>query len=238
MSPDSAGASRFMPTETVLLIEDDPAIVSGLELNLSLEGYRVLSAADGETGFRLACVRNPDMIVLDIMLPGMNGLEVLRRLRERSPDTPVLILSARVEHADKVLGLQLGADDYMSKPFSLSELLARINAALRRKRLQAAAPPFLHVGDVTIDLARRYVSRAGEEIAMTAREFELLIYFTRHPSVALSRERLLDAVWRTDYITHRTIDNFVGRLRSKLEPDPENPRHFLTVRGVGYRFEP
>ncbi len=227
-----------MSCETVLLIEDDAAIVSGLELNLSLEGYQVLSAADGETGLRVAGERNPDVIVLDVMLPGMNGLEVLRRLRERSPDTPVLILSARNEEADKVLGLQLGADDYMSKPFSLSELLARINAALRRQRLQAAQPPFLQVGQATIDLARRVVTRAGAEVAMTAREFELLTYFARHPSIALSRERLLDAVWRTDYLTHRTIDNFVGRLRSKLEPDPDNPRHFLTVRGVGYRFEP
>lgn len=227
-----------MPSESVLLIEDDPAIVSGLELNLSLEGYQVLTAADGETGYRLACEREPDMIVLDVMLPGMNGLEVLRRLREHSPETPVLILSARVEQADKVLGLQLGADDYIGKPFSLSELLARINAALRRKRLQAAAPALLHVGDVVVDLARRHVSRGGAEIAMTAREFDLLTYFARHPNIALSRERLLDAVWRTDYLTHRTIDNFVGRLRSKIEPDPDNPRHFLTVRGVGYRFEP
>lgn len=227
-----------MPSETVLLIEDDPAIVSGLELNLSLEGYQVLTATDGEAGYRIACERVPDMIVLDVMLPGMNGLEVLRRLREHSPETPVLILSARVEQADKVLGLQLGADDYMSKPFSVSELLARINAALRRKRLQAAAPAVVNFADVAIDLARRHVSRDGEEVAMTAREFDLLTYFTRHPSIALSRERLLDAVWQTDYLTHRTIDNFVGRLRAKLEPDPDHPRHFLTVRGVGYRFEP
>ncbi len=227
-----------MASETVLLIEDDAAIVSGLELNLSLEGYTVVSASDGETGFRVACEREPDLVVLDIMLPGMNGLEVLRRLRERNPETPVLILSARGEEADRVLGLQLGADDYMSKPFSVNELLARINAALRRQRLEAAHPSVYPVGGAQIDLDRRSVSRDGEEIVMTAREFELLSYFVRHPSVALSRERLLDAVWRTDYLTLRTIDNFVGRLRAKLEPDPENPRHFLTVRGVGYRFEP
>ena len=227
-----------MPSETVLLIEDDPAIVSGLELNLSLEGYDVVSASDGETGFRLACERDPDMVLLDIMLPGMNGLEVLRRLRDRSPETPVLILSARGEEADKVLGLQLGADDYISKPFSRTELLARINAALRRQRLQSAHPSALSVGDAVIDVERRVVSRDGVEIAMTAREFELLRYFVHHPGVALSRERLLDAVWQTDYLTLRTIDNFVGRLRSKLEPDPEAPRFFQTVRGVGYRFDP
>jgi len=227
-----------MPSETVLLIEDDPAIVSGLELNLSLEGYNVLSASDGETGFRVACEHAPDMVLLDIMLPGMNGLEVLRRLRERSPETPVIILSARGEEADKVLGLQIGADDYVTKPFSLSELLARINAALRRQRLQSTEPAIHTVGDATVDLDRRLVARGGVEIAMTAREFELLSYFVRHPGIALSRDRLLDAVWRTDYLTLRTIDNFVGRLRSKLEPDPEEPKHFLTVRGVGYRFEP
>ncbi len=227
-----------MASETVLLIEDDPAIVSGLELNLSLEGYNVLSAGDGESGYRIACERNPDMVLLDIMLPGMNGLEVLRRLRERSPETPVLILSARGEEADKVLGLQLGADDYISKPFSRTELLARINAALRRQRLQSVQAPCLSVGDAAIDLERRVVDRDGQEIAMTAREFELLRYFVHHPSVALSRERLLDAVWQTDYLTLRTIDNFVGRLRSKLEPNPDEPRFFVTVRGVGYRFEP
>jgi DNA-binding response OmpR family regulator len=227
-----------MPSETVLLIEDDDSIVSGLELNLSLEGYEVVSASDGETGFRVACEREPDLVVLDIMLPGMNGLEVLRRLRERNPETPVLILSARGEETDKVLGLQLGADDYISKPFSLNELLARVNAALRRQRLEAAQPTLHVVGDATIDLDRRSVKRNGVEIVMTAREFELLSYFVCHPGIALSRERLLDAVWRTDYLTLRTIDNFVGRLRAKLEPDPENPRHFQTVRGVGYRFEP
>lgn len=227
-----------MASETVLLIEDDDAIVSGLELNLSLEGYAVMSAGDGETGFRLACERQPDLVVLDIMLPGMNGLEVLRRLRELNPDTPVLILSARGEEADRVLGLQLGADDYMGKPFSINELLARINAALRRQRLEAAQPALHSVGAAQVDLDRRSVSRSGEDIDMTAREFELLSYFVRHPGIALSRERLLDAVWRTDYLTLRTIDNFVGRLRAKLEPDPENPQHFLTVRGVGYRFEP
>ncbi len=228
-----------MASETVLLIEDDPAIVSGLELNLSLEGYRVLSAADGETGFQVACEESPDMVLLDIMLPGANGLEVLRRLRARSPETPVLILSARGEEADKVLGLQLGADDYISKPFSLSELLARINAALRRQRLQTSesTQALYRIGDATIDVVRRLVTRGDREIAMTAREFELLTYFLQHPGVALSRERLLDAVWQTDYLTQRTIDNFVGRLRAKLEPDPEQPQHFLTVRGVGYRFE-
>ena len=227
-----------MAKESVLLIEDDPSIVSGLELNLSLEGYAVRSAADGETGLRMAREDPPDVILLDIMLPGMNGLEVLRRLRKGDAETPVLVLSARGDETDKVLGLQLGADDYISKPFSLHEVLARINAALRRKRLQESDQPPSAFGDVAIDLEGHAVRRADQPVPMTAREFSLLRYFLEHPRVALSRERLLDAVWRTEYLSQRTIDNFIGRLRAKLEPDPENPRYFQTVRGVGYRFVP
>ena len=227
-----------MPHERVLLIEDDPAIVAGLELNLSLEGYEVLTAADGESGYRLAVDKAPDLVLLDIMLPGVNGLEVLRRLRQLNADVPVLILTARGEEADKVLGLTLGADDYISKPFNLGELRARINASLRRQRLRAADQPVLEFGDVRIDLDRHQVHRAGKDVAMTAREFALLAYFLRNPERALTRDTLLSEVWRTDYLSQRTIDNFVGRLRAKLEPDPDRPRYFLTVRGIGYRFEP
>jgi DNA-binding response OmpR family regulator len=227
-----------MANESVLLIEDDPSIVSGLELNLSLEGYEVYSASDGETGLKVAREKQPDVILLDIMLPRMNGLEVLRRLRERDPDIPVLVLSARGEDADKIVGLKLGADDYIAKPFSLHEVLARINASLRRKRLLANDQLVHAFGDVTVDLDSHQVRRAGAEISMTAREFAVLRYFLEHPRVALSRDRLLESVWQTEFLSQRTIDNFIGRLRSKLEPDPENPVHFLTVRGVGYRFEP
>jgi DNA-binding response OmpR family regulator len=227
-----------MPSERVLLIEDDPSIVAGLELNLALEGYEVLTAADGESGYRLALDRAPDLILLDIMLPGTNGLEVLRRLRQIDADVPVLILTARGDEADKVLGLTLGADDYISKPFNLGELRARINASLRRKRLRAAGQSVREFGDVRVDLGRHQVRRAGKDVAMTAREFALLAYFLRNPERALTRETLLGEVWQTDYLTQRTIDNFVGRLRAKFEPDPDQPRYFLTVRGVGYRFEP
>jgi DNA-binding response OmpR family regulator len=227
-----------MASERVLLIEDDPAIVAGLELNLSLEGYEVLTAADGESGYRLAVDRAPDLILLDIMLPGTNGLEVLRRLREVDADVPVLILTARGEEADKVLGLTLGADDYISKPFNLGELRARINASLRRQRLRDAGQSVREFGDVRVDLDRHQVSRAGRDVAMTAREFALLAYFLRNPERALTRDTLLGEVWQTDYLSQRTIDNFIGRLRSKFEPDPDRPRYFLTVRGVGYRFEP
>ncbi len=228
-----------MPRERVLLIEDDPSIVAGLELNLSLEGYDVLTAADGERGYQLAAEREPDLILLDIMLPGMNGLEVLRRLRSIDAHVPVLILTARGEEADKVLGLTLGADDYISKPFNLAELLARINASLRRQRLRASGDQVVaEFGDVVVDLDRHLVRRAGKDVAMTAREFALLAYFVRNPERAITRDTLLAEVWQTDYLTQRTIDNFVGRLRAKFEPDPDRPRHFLTIRGVGYRFEP
>jgi DNA-binding response OmpR family regulator len=227
-----------MAHERVLLIEDDPSIVAGLELNLALEGYEVVSAGDGESGLKVARERPPDVVLLDIMLPGMNGLEVLRRLRKTDADVPVLILTARGEEADKVLGLQLGADDYISKPFSLGELRARLNASLRRKRLRATEPSAGSFADVEVDFERHQVRRGGKDVAMTAREFSLLAYFLRHPQRVLKRQVLLNAVWNTDYLSQRTIDNFVGRLRAKLEPDPDQPRHFLTVRGVGYRFEP
>jgi DNA-binding response OmpR family regulator len=227
-----------MAHERVLLIEDDPSIVAGLELNLALEGYEVVSAADGESGLELARERRPDVVLLDLMLPGLNGLEVLRQLRKTDADVPVLILTALGEEADKVLGLQLGADDYISKPFSLGELRARLNASLRRKRLRASEPSAGAFADVEVDFDRHQVRRGGKDVPMTAREFALLAYFLRHPERVLKRQVLLNAVWDTDYLSHRTIDNFVGRLRAKLEPDPDRPRHFLTVRGVGYRFEP
>jgi DNA-binding response OmpR family regulator len=227
-----------MATECVLLIEDDSSIVAGLELNLSLEGYQVVTATDGETGLRLVDEKKPDVVLLDIMLPGLNGLEVLRRLRHKDPEIPVLILSALADEADRVLGLQLGADDYITKPFSLSELRARLNASLRRQRLASTERVVEAFGDVEVDLDRHSVTRNGREVPMTAREFGVLAYFLRHPERVIARETLLQAVWKLEYVSRRTIDNFILRLRTKLEPDPDQPQHFLTVRGVGYRFEP
>jgi DNA-binding response OmpR family regulator len=228
----------MMASELVLLIEDDPSIVAGLQLNLALEGYEVITAADGESGLQLALDRQPDLVLLDVMLPGMNGLEVLRRLRQVDAEVPVIVLTARGEDTDKVLGLQLGADDYIAKPFNLAELRARINAALRRQRLRASGQSVCEFNDVEVDLDRHRARRGGRPVPMTAREFALLAYFLRNPERVLTRETLLSEVWRTDYLTHRTIDNFVGRLRAKFEPDPDRPRFFVTVRGVGYRFEP
>ena len=168
-----------MAHERILVIEDDPSIVAGLELNLSLEGYEVVSASDGEHGLRIAGETPPDLVLLDIMLPGMNGLEVLRQLRLSDPDIPVLVLTARGEEADKVLGLQMGADDYISKPFSVSELRARVNAFLRRKRLQASSRPVQQFGEVEVDVESHRVVRQGREVPLTAREFGVLTYFLR-----------------------------------------------------------
>ncbi len=227
-----------MANERVLLIEDDPSIVAGLEMNLALDGYEVLSARDGESGLRRARESDPDVILLDVMLPKRNGLEVLRRIREHNPDVPVLILSARGEETDKVVGLELGADDYISKPFGLSELRARLNASLRRKRQGASGRNIEGFSDVQVDFDRHQVTRAGKAVAMTAREFQVLVYFLHNPDRVITRDMLLHAVWKLEFSTLRTVDNFIARLRAKLEPDPDNPRYLLTVRGVGYRFQP
>jgi len=227
-----------MATERVLLIEDDSSIIAGLEMNLALEGYDVVAANDGETGLRMFEEKPVDLILLDLMLPGVNGLEVLRRVRKKDPEIPVLILSAVGDEADRVLGLQLGADDYITKPFSLSELRARLNASLRRKRLASAERAIESFGDIKVDLERHCVTRNGQEVPMTAREFDLLAYFLNNPERVITREILLRAVWKLEFVSRRTIDNFIVKLRAKFEPDPDRPRFFLTVRGVGYRFEP
>jgi DNA-binding response OmpR family regulator len=233
-----AGVEVEMAHERVLLIEDDPSIVAGLEMNLSLEGYEVRAARDGEEGLKRAREWQPDIILLDVMLPKRNGLEVLRRIREHDAQVPVLILSARGDETDKVLGLELGADDYVSKPFSLSELRARLNASLRRKRLPSASRRLEKFSDVRVDFDRHQVMRAGKQVPMTAREFQVLAYFLQNPDRVVTRDMLLHAVWKLEFSTLRTVDNFIARLRAKLEPDPDNPRHLLTVRGVGYRFDP
>ena len=225
--------------ERILVIEDDRSLREGLTMNLKASGYSVATAGDGDEGLRAAFDESPDLILLDLMLPKMNGLEILQELRQRQLQTPVLILSARDRLPDKLEGFGLGADDYITKPFDLRELLARIDAALRRKRLQARnlQPASFH--DVTIDFQARTVVRAGGEVPMTPREFDLLALLARNPHKAFSREQILREVWGYDYEgTTRTVDNFVVSLRQKLEDDPQNPRHLVTVRTVGYRFDP
>jgi two-component system, OmpR family, alkaline phosphatase synthesis response regulator PhoP len=222
----------------ILVVEDDLAILTGLSMNLKFEGYEILQAQDGRTGLARALDESPDLVVLDLMLPELNGYEVVKELRQRGRDTPIVVLSAKGSEPDKILGLNLGADDYVVKPFGLQELLARIKAVLRRRYPTSGAPPPVGFGDVRVDLTAKTVSRADQPVELTAQEFKLLAHFLAHPGRTFSREELLSAAWGYDYEgSARTVDNFMRQLRLKLEPDPEQPRHFLTVRGLGYRFE-
>jgi two-component system, OmpR family, alkaline phosphatase synthesis response regulator PhoP len=222
----------------ILVVEDDLSILTGLSMNLKFEGYEVLQAQDGRTGLARALDERPDLVVLDVMLPQMNGYEVLRELRERGRDTAVVMLTAKGMERDKILGLNLGADDYVVKPFGLQELLARIKAVLRRRFPHHGGPAPLTFGDAEVDLAAKTVTRAGQPVELTAQEFKLLAHFLAHPGRTFSRDELLAAAWGYDYEgSARTVDNFMRQLRLKFEPDPEAPRHFLTVRGLGYRFD-
>lgn len=225
--------------ETILVVEDDRSLREGLAMNFELRGYRVLAAADGEAGVQLAFDERPDLIVLDLMLPGFDGLEILSQLREKEIDVPVLILSARGQVSDKVDGFRLGADDYVTKPFQLPELIARVEGMLRRRRRLRAALGTVVFGEIVVDPAARKVRRAGREVALLAKEFDLLSLLAGHPGRPFSRETILDRVWGWGFEgTTRTVDNYVHALRRKLEADPARPRHIKTVRQVGYRLDP
>ncbi|WP_242342169.1 response regulator transcription factor [Anaeromyxobacter terrae] len=228
--------------EKIVVIEDDPSILRGLQLNLGMEGYTVRSASDGETGLRLAKTEKPDLVLVDVMLPRLGGLEVVREIRKDDPELPVLILSAKGQEGDKVAGLQLGADDYLVKPFGLKELLARIDALLRRRRARGETGPNRAVrkaGQIELDLDSRRATVAGNPVELTSREYDLLAFFVLHPDRVFSREQLMEAVWGSRYFgTARTVDNFIARLRAHIGDDAEHPRHLETVRGVGYRFNP
>jgi DNA-binding response OmpR family regulator len=222
--------------ETILIVEDDPSILRGLEMNLALEGYVLLTATDGEEALRLARQARPSLILLDIMLPKADGFAVIRGIRNSDQHTLILVLSARGEESDKLMGLSLGADDYVTKPFSLPELLARIRTALRRQRRQAS-PQTAEFGAAFVDFAARRLTVNQRPVDTTAREFELLKFFLMHDEVVVSRDQILSNVWDGRHaISVRTIDNFVSRLRQKIEIDPIAPVHLETVRGVGYRF--
>ena len=222
-------------TTRILVVEDDLAILSGLSMNLRYEGYDVSQAQDGRTGLQKAVDERPDLVLLDVMLPEMNGYEVVRELRRRGSDLPVVIVSAKGGETDKIAGLDLGADDYVVKPFGLQELLSRIKAVLRRRYRRGEV---LEFGENAVDLVSKSATRAGRQVEMTAQEFRLLQHFLTHPGRTFSRDELISGAWGYDYDgTPRTVDNFVRQLRLKFEPDPDNPRYFVTVRGLGYRFE-
>ncbi len=220
----------------VLVVEDDPSIAMGLEMNLSAEGYRVDVAGDGEEGLRLAR-GGADLLVLDVMLPKMNGFELVKTLRNEGNHVPVIMLSARGAEMDKVMGLELGAEDYITKPFGLAELLARVKAVLRRDAIARRGPSQVKIGDVVIDPGSREVRRRGELIELTATEFDVLACLVLAEGRVLSRDQIQSRVWGPSHHgTPRTIDNFILQLRTKLEDDPQAPRWIVTVRGVGYRF--
>lgn len=227
-----------MPHPRILLIEDELPLRVSVADALRDEGYRVLTAADGEAGLAMTLREKPDALVLDVMLPKLDGFALCRELRRMEIHTPVLMLTARGQVEDRVQGLDSGADDYLIKPFSLSELHARLRALLRRVELRAMAGPVTAgFGDVRVDLARRSVTRAGKNVPLTAREFGVLELLVRHAGEAVSRDQFLDIVWGyAAFPTTRTVDNHIARLRARLEPDPANPVHILTMPKTGYRL--
>lgn len=221
----------------MLVVEDDPAIALGLRINLEAEGYRVSLADDGELGLGIIRSEHPDLVLLDVMLPKKNGFEVIHELRAEGVSVPIIVLSARTGEMDKVTGLELGAEDYVAKPFSLAELLARVRVALRRTRKVPKAE-LVRFSSVEVDISARSVKREGAIVDLTATEFDVMMCLVGNRGKALSREDIFRKVWGPNHHgTPRTIDNFMQQLRQKLEGDPSAPRHFLTVRGVGYRFD-
>jgi DNA-binding response OmpR family regulator len=223
----------------VLVVDDDPTVADVVRRYLERDGYVVLLAGDGETALRLAAERRPDLVVLDLMLPGIDGLEVCRRLRVGS-NVPVVMLTALGEESDRIVGLELGADDYVTKPFSPKELALRVGSVLRRARssTQPVAAEVLRDGDLEVDVAARRALQGGRELALTVRELELLIFLLRHPGQAFDRAELLEKVWGWTFGDHSTVTVHVRRLREKVEADPARPRRIATVWGVGYRYDP
>ena len=225
-----------MACEKILIIEDDPAMLRALKDNFEYEGYCVATATDGEKGLENVFSEKPNLIVLDIMLPKINGYEICRLVRAEKLDVPIIMLTAKGQESEIVLGLNLGADDYMTKPFGIKELLARANALLRRMRNDT--PSVYQFGDFLLDLASRRLTRGGQEIPLTPKEFGLLELFARRPGRAFARDEILKTVWGYDvFVTSRSVDRCINTLRTKIEEDPAHPRFIQTVRPIGYRFE-
>lgn len=233
-----------MSGQTILVVEDERSISEVVSLYLTRAGYQVRTVHDGVAALKALAVQKPDLVVLDLMLPGVDGLEITRRLRAEG-DTPIIMLTARKEETDRILGLEMGADDYVTKPFSPQELVSRVRAVLRRAQSsptstgQTKHERPLEFADLSIDPMTRLVTVSGQEMMLTAKEFELLYFMACHPRQVFNRDQLLDRVWgETEYIDPSTVTVHVRRLREKLEVDPSDPKHIYTVWGVGYKFEP
>ena len=212
-------------------------MVQGLRDNFEYEGYEVISAADGAEGLERALRDQPDLVVLDVMMPKMSGLDVCKQLKGKKPSIPIIMLTARGQEIDKVVGLELGADDYVTKPFSIRELMARVKAVLRRVSPQSPGTEVYRFNDIEVNVRSNEVLRGGKPVELSSKEFALLAYFVAHPAETLSRDRLLDAVWGYEnYPNTRTVDAHIVHLRQKLEPNPEEPKFILTVHGTGYKF--
>ncbi|MBW8036689.1 MAG: response regulator transcription factor [Planctomycetes bacterium] len=222
--------------ETVLIIEDDSTMLRGLKDNFEYAGYNVLTASDGEAGLNAALDGQPDLILLDIMLPKINGYEICRLIRQEKIDTPIIMLSAKGQESDIVLGLNLGADDYVTKPFSIKELLARAGAFLRRRKRQEQ--DCYEFGEFVLDISACRLSKNGQQIKLSPKEFKLLDFFLKKQGKAMTRDEILNAVWGyNSFSGHRSVDRFVTTLRNKIEPDPQNPTFIHTLREIGYKFE-
>jgi len=223
--------------QTILVIDDDDSLRDTVAIMLEQEGFQPLPASDGRSGYEKALLAKPDLILVDLRLPGMSGVEICKQLRAAHVTTPIIVLSAVGDEIDKVLLLEIGADDYVVKPFGARELMARIKALLRR--VSGDAHKVLHFSDVEVDLDRRVVTKSGQDVRLTPAEYNLLAYFLHNPDRPLTRDMILNSVWGYDCFPNtRTVDAHVVKLRQKMEPTPTVPRHFLTVHGVGYRFLP
>ena len=226
-----------MNRKVILVVEDDPNIRLGLEDNLVLEGYHVLTAPDGVKGLKSAIEHEIDLLILDIMLPGMNGYEICRKIKAEKPDLPVIMLTARGSEMDKVAGLDIGADDYLTKPFSLPELMARIRASFRRIRKDPEPLSSFSYGNVMLDFRNFQAFFKDKEVSLTNKEFDIMTYFINHENQVIHRHDLLNEVWGYEAMpTTRTVDNFILDLRKKLEDYHSKPKHIISVRGIGYRF--
>jgi DNA-binding response OmpR family regulator len=221
----------------VLVIEDDQAMAVALRDGLEYEGYSVVVARDGATGLRLASEKGLDLILLDVMLPRISGLDICKQLRSEGNEVPIILLTARGQEIDKVLGLKTGADDYITKPFSFMELAARVEAVLRRTRKREETLQTCEFGDIQLDFKKNEASKAGSQIELSPREIKMLEYFIKHRGEVVSRDQLLDSVWGYEsFPLTRTVDTHIAKLRQKIEDDPGNPRHIVTVHRAGYKF--